>query len=428
MASALAVVLACSSSDPTGLPAPGDDYAPDGGASTDGGAESSTETGPRECRPAPDSIGTAPAALDTEIAAILARHRIPGVTVAVVKGDKTVFIKGYGLASRAGGKQTARTVHLLMSASKPVTAIAIMQLVEAGKLSLDDDVDKLLAGVSLSIRNPKHPTTPITVRALLTHTSTIVDSEAYWDPSYFTKGDPKTTLQEFVTGYFTPGKPNFGGADRFLDVKPGEMSCYTNVGVGLLSLLVEIVAKRPFAEYCKEKIFEVLGMSDTSFLIGDQCDASRIVENLAYQGGSFVLDHYGANGQPESHPEVASGMIRTTAIDMARFVRGLANDGELDGKRILTAASALEIKKRQLSATVPTCDQRTTAGNQGLLAYYSKDAAAEYFGHAGGGRGVGTDVFYRTSDRAGFVVLGNSRYGDWVNDVEIALLQAADGL
>ena len=381
------------------------------------------------CAPDPrasDTIANAGAsAIDEEITAALGRHHVAGVSVAVVKRGMIVFAKGYGLARPTGEPETARSVHLIASASKPMTAVAAMQLVEIGKLRLDEDVDVSLADLGLRIRNPRFPTVPITLRMLLTHTASIGDSTSSFDSTWYSNGDSPISIREFVAGYFTPGSPYAGGAEAFLDHAPGTASCYSNMGVALASLLIERASQTSFADYCRTNIFLKLGMLDSSFRLEDQCDLSRLAYGMRHASGQFERDDNSGVGQPEGHPELASGMLRTTAVDMGRFVAAMANGGELDGARILAPASVAEIRKRQLSPTMSACNARVDPAEQGLLSYYSKDAAGEYFGHAGGMNGVGTDAFFRTTDGTGFVVLGNASYDAWINDVEVALLTHA---
>jgi CubicO group peptidase (beta-lactamase class C family) len=361
--------------------------------------------------------------LDPKIEAIRSKHRLPGLAIAYTKHNRTVFARGYGQTNRAGAKATARSVFLLASSSKPFTAIAIMQLVELGKLGLDDDVNDLLRQVPLQVRNPKHPSVPITVRALLTHTSSIVDADPYWDESFYTSGDPTLSMRDFVSGYFTRGAKNFGGGDGWLDSAPGTTIAYSNIGVGLLALIVEERSGEPFAKYCRSHIFEPLGMHDTSFAMRDQCDPSRLVEPLsaADDGKSFVLESYGGQGPLYGHPEVASGMLRSTAADLTRYVRAFANGGELEGKRILRRASLAEMERPQHPATLPSFDGRNP-GDQGLIGYYANDATGTYFGHGGGQNGVGTEVYVRMEDHAGFVILANAQRGAWVDEVWSAIL------
>jgi CubicO group peptidase (beta-lactamase class C family) len=390
--------------------------------------EDAAEADGGTCNPGPDAVGTAPAELDEAIEAALETHKVAGCAVAIVKNGKMVFAKGYGIANPAGEPESARRIHVLASASKPITAVAVMQLVEAGKLRLDDDVNTHLSSLPLVVRNPAYPNVPITIRMLLTHTASIGDSLSSFDPTWYSKGDSPIGLRDFVAGYFTPSSEYSGGADTFLDQEPGKASCYSNMGVALLSLVVEVVSGETFADFCRTKIFAKLGMRDTSFLLRDQCDPARLSTGMRDESGTFVPDDNGNFGQPEGHPELASGMLRSTASDMARFATALANGGELDGARILSTESVAEIVKRQLSASVTACNERVIPADQGLLGYFTKDGLGEYFGHAGGMNGIGTEVYFRTSDKAAFVVLGNATYDAWIGDVEAALQLAEPDL
>jgi len=116
-------------------------------------APTSTLPEPEQACRGPDSIGSS-ATLDVALDAVRGDRHVPGFSVAVVKKGETAFAKGYGVSRAEGNPQTARTIHLLASASKPITAIAILQLAEAGRLRLDDDVNAHVSSLALSVRNP----------------------------------------------------------------------------------------------------------------------------------------------------------------------------------------------------------------------------------------------------------------------------------
>lgn len=100
-----------------------------------------------------------------------------GLAVAVVKGDKIIYNHSFGWKDRENKVPLAEDdIFRIASISKSFSVVAIMQLIEAGKMTLDDDVSDL---VGFKVRNPRFPETPITLRMLLSHTSNINDRQAY---------------------------------------------------------------------------------------------------------------------------------------------------------------------------------------------------------------------------------------------------------
>ena len=147
---------------------------------------------PRSASPA--GIGASDA-VDTAVEKTLANQHVGGASVAVVRNGQIVFAKAYGSSQpTAATPINVDTPFLIASTSKTVTAVATMQLVERGKLTLDQDVNELLAPLHLTVRNPAFPDVPITVRMLMTHTSSIADASSEFDATFYTTGDAPLSL------------------------------------------------------------------------------------------------------------------------------------------------------------------------------------------------------------------------------------------
>jgi CubicO group peptidase (beta-lactamase class C family) len=126
--------------------------------------------------------------------------KVPGMAVALIKGSRLAWSHGYGIADLATKRPvTADTLFMLASVSKTVTSVALMSLIEdpARHLSLDDDVN---ASLPFAVRNPSFPSSRITFRMLLTHTSSLDGAPGLEDIKNTFDGDPTVTLRDFVTG------------------------------------------------------------------------------------------------------------------------------------------------------------------------------------------------------------------------------------
>jgi len=179
--------------------------------------------------------------LDQFIESFITEYHIPGLAGAIVKDGTVRWMQAYGHADLDQDKPMGKSTLLnIGSISKTFPATAIMQLWEQGRLDLDADINTYL---SRPIRNPEHPDVPITVQQLLTHTSSIRDGAAY-DESYAC-GDPAISLQEWIEGYFQPGGDYYDPEEHFYDEAPGAEHAYSNVGFGVLGLIVEEITEKP---------------------------------------------------------------------------------------------------------------------------------------------------------------------------------------
>ncbi|CAM4188386.1 serine hydrolase [Paenibacillus macerans] len=249
-----------------------------------------------------------------------------GAVVMVVKGDQVLAQKGYGNADTAKKLPVdpERTVFRIASVSKVITATAVMQLADQGKIDLNEDITPYLGGV----RIPNKTNTPLTMKSLLTN-STGFD---YGDTSELTSPDLKreVSLKSFI-------KANVPTVVK----EPGKYYRYDNLGFTLQGYAVEQVAGQPFEEYVREHIFEPLGMTSSGFRFTPQ-----INEQLAVP--------YDVTGKPipqyATVPTVlpAGGMF-STGSDMAKFMMAHLNGGKLGDAKILDPASTAEMHRPQLA-------------------------------------------------------------------------------
>jgi CubicO group peptidase (beta-lactamase class C family) len=335
------------------------------------------------CAPGPAGIVDT-SALDPFFTAQMQAAKVPGLSVAVVGGGRIKWAKGYGLADIAQNKPvTTDTVFMLASVSKTVTAVALMQLVEdpARGLSLDQDIDGKLP---FTVRNPRFPSMPITYRMLLTHTSSLIDSDAYWalaEPDPLPQGDSPIPLLGFDRSYVAK-------ADSWSTSAPGTAFSYSNTGASITGLLVETISGMNLQAYAKAHVFEPLGMNESSFFLRD-LDVSHIA--MPYDGTPPVAQgHYG-------YPDYPDGQMRTSAPQLARFLLMFAQKGQC-GQRLLKEATVATMETVQLPAVDP---------GQGIIWYYDTKAGTRVLGHRGGDKGVSTDMFFDPASGSGYVLLSN---------------------
>jgi len=252
-------------------------------------------------------------------------------------------------------KYSPESIQPLASISKTFIGLSIMILVDQGKLSLDEEINDILP---FKIINPYHIDTEITVRHLVTHTSTItddyddIDDSILWlledyEPeeynsspdvksrlSYFNLGNPMG-FDEYITNVCLP-EGKWYAKDNFLNQEPGVRYEYSNIGATIAARIVELKSGQAFMDFTEEEIFKRLNMRNTSWEY-DKLD-NNLISNL-YELDSLNnpirLPRYHEVGYPE-------GQLKSNAVDMSKYIQemllGLSGRGKLlstDGYKIL---------------------------------------------------------------------------------------------
>jgi CubicO group peptidase (beta-lactamase class C family) len=290
------------------------------------------------------------AAIDASLRGAVERKDVPGVVALVTNRERVLYQGAFGVADVATGRPLASdALFRIASMTKPITSVALMQLVEQGKLSLDDPAEKYLP----ELANPKviesfdaktgdyklRPAArPATVRNFLTHTSGL----AY----------------TFTSAIWRDFKPHagetypFGGPMLF---DPGERWHYST-STDVVGRLVEVVSGQKLEDYFHEHIFVPLKMNDTSYNV-PEAKGPRLVAQQQRAGermdGDIVLQNPQAPGLTIAKP-IGGGGLASTADDYGRFMRMILNRGELDGARVLKAETVALMEQNQIGAvTVP---------------------------------------------------------------------------
>jgi D-alanyl-D-alanine carboxypeptidase len=213
---------------------------------------------------------TSPADLDAIVKQVIARERVVGASVLVARGDHILLHKGYGFADLGLEVPTKdETVYHIVGPLLPFSGIAVMQQVERGKLSLDDDISKFVPEFPLQGHH-------VTIRQLLNHTSGIVDYHYLGDPIEATSRLPKA-LDEVMALYAGKNWVN----------EPGTKWDWSISGFQLLLTIVERVTGQSFADYVQQNIFKPAGVKSTTY-----CDDFTLTRGLAHAyrkaGSSYV--------------------------------------------------------------------------------------------------------------------------------------------
>lgn len=289
-----------------------------------------------------------PRAATPEIAASLRpyvqSHTLAGAVTLVADKDKTLSLQSVGFADIAAGKaMTPNALFWIASMSKPLTASALMMLVDEGKVNLDDPVEKYLPEYAGQMyaeeRDAQHmllrpPAHPIKVREVLSHTS----------------GLPPLSRLEKKIDTLTLREAGFGYAMSILEFAPSTQYKYSNAGINTAGRIIEVVSGMPYETFLARRLLEPLGMKDTT-LWPSAAQLARLAKSYGPNAAKNGLVEIPINqltyplDNPKRGPSPAGGYF-STASDMAIFCRMILNHGVYEGRRYLSEAAI-----RQLTST-----------------------------------------------------------------------------
>lgn len=280
---------------------------------------------------------------------MIAHKEIAGAVTVVVTKDKTLHLESNGYADVASKRaMTPDTLMWIASMTKPITGVAIMMLQDEGKLNVTDPVAKYIPEFA-KLKTPSGKPANLTITQILTHTSGL--GEASGPAAQAAK-----TLADLV--------PVWLGAK--MQFEPGAQWKYCQSGINLAGRIVEVVSEMTFDAFLQKRLFDPLGMKDTTFYPTD-AQRPRMVTAYAKNKDNGALDavppraDYGSR----SRPPQGNGGLYSTANDYARFCQMLLNRGTLGGKRILTEKAVGVLSAVHTGALPTGFFQNDTYGQRG---------------------------------------------------------------
>jgi CubicO group peptidase (beta-lactamase class C family) len=244
---------------------------------------------------------------------------VPGAAVAVINREQAVHLRGYGIAGPVGDSVTPDTPFIIASVSKPITALAVMRLVEAGRVELDAPVRRYLPWFEVL---PREQSERISLRHLLTHTSGLSVRDGRL--AFSSRDNSDVALQTRVRQL----------ANARLGEAPGARYEYSNANYDALAAVVEAVTGGRFERYVESAVFLPLKMN-RSFTSVDVARGHGLAQGHRYWFGRPVV----TESLPRPRSMAASGMLISSGADLARLLRMHLNHGTLDGERILSPES-----------------------------------------------------------------------------------------
>jgi CubicO group peptidase (beta-lactamase class C family) len=273
-------------------------------------------------------------------------HSLAGAVVLVADKDNVLCLDAVGFADVAAKKPLkSDALFWIASQSKPITATALMMLVDEGKVKLDDPVENYLPefkGQELEVDKVRiKPKQPITVRQILSHTSGMPFKSALEQPTL-----DLFPLSERVKSY----------AKTPLQFEPGSKYQYSNAGINTAGRIIEVVSGMAYEDFLQKRLFEPLGMKDTTFQ-PNQRQIARLAKAYRPSNDKMNLDEtpieqltYPLN-DPKRRPMPAGGLF-STAADIGRFCQMILNDGEFKAKRYLSKGAVEQMTSKQTAGHI----------------------------------------------------------------------------
>ncbi len=335
---------------------------------------------------------------DQAINNVMNEFKAVGISAAVVKDGKIVYNESFGYKNLDTKAPLANDdVMRIASISKSFTATSLLQLVDKGIISLDDDVSDL---IGFPIRNPHHPEIPITLRMVLSHTASIRDKEDYFTLDHLNPA----VYGDCVESYF--------------EYKPGEGYNYSNMGLNLAGTILEKVSGVRFDDYVRTNVIHKLGLYGGHNI--DSLDANRFALIYANRDGEYVESKGAYKSRAEDMPGYVfgysspifspTGGVKISAHDLAIYMMMHMNGGEYNGIRIISEASS-----KAMQTPVWTIQKEGDEQYALCLREFIDFVDDEKYnvpgsypiGHTGGAYGLNSIMIWSPADGWGIVAMTN---------------------
>jgi CubicO group peptidase (beta-lactamase class C family) len=334
--------------------------------------------------------------VEASIDSLMEKFKAIGLGVAVVKDGELLYTHSFGLKDvESKTPLTDKDIFRIASISKSFSATSIFQLIEKGKLSLDDDFSSV---VGFKVRNPKYPATVITVKMVMSHTSSINDSEGY-----------------FNLDAINPDKnPNW--AKCYNSYEPGKGYQYCNLNYNMIGTVIEKLSGERFDKYVKNHILDPLGLYGGYWV--ESLDSNRFATLYEYDGKKDIFTPAVLAYNPRSE-EISkyvmgystpifspTGGMKISATDLAKYMSMHMFQGKYKGVRLISKKSA-KVMQTKISEEE----------GYGLAIRTVSDLIPGKVmkGHTGSAYGLYSMMFFHPKEKFGIVVITNGCLPTYTN-------------
>ena len=280
---------------------------------------------------------------------MIAKQEVAGAVTVVVTKSRVLHLEANGFADVAAKRpMAADTLFWIASMTKPVTGVAILMLQDEGKLTVGDPVAKYLPEFA-NLKTPSGKPANLTLTQILTHTSGLGEATG---PA----AQEARTLADLVPLWLAAP----------MQYEPGEKWKYTQSGINAAARIVEVVSGMTFDAFVQKRIFDPLGMKDTTFY-PTEAQRARLATAYARNKDTGALEPVPPRSDfgSRNSPPQGNGGLYSTATDYARFCQMLLNGGTFDGRRYVSER-AMKLLTTSQTGDMPTGFFQTEAyGNRG---------------------------------------------------------------
>lgn len=317
--------------------------------------------------------------IDNYVEKFLEEQRIPGASITIVHKNDIFYSKSWGVTGESEEKVTAETPFVVGSISKSLTGLAIMRLVDAGIIQLDDPVQKYMPWFTLK---DKQAASQITIKQLLTQTSGISTYSGL-------------AISDKESKDLSAIKENVESLSNVkLTAAPGEKHQYSNANFSILGALIEEVTKQPFSEYMEEQVFSPLGMKNAA------ANSSLAYEKGYLSGYQSWLGHPVKSAVTYDNGGTPYGYITASATDLVQYIKLLSHHEHNN----FLSKNALNL---YISPFVQTSKYRYYGLGVRISYPESKE---EMIWHSGSNPDARSEVFYIPETDWGGVILTNKSH------------------
>jgi CubicO group peptidase (beta-lactamase class C family) len=322
--------------------------------------------------------------IDNHIEEQMRRLKIPGAALAVVEGDRIVHLRGFGKARPGGKVPSPQTPFFIGSLTKSFTALAVMQLVEAGKVALDDPIQQHLAW--FRVADPQ-ASAQMTVRHLLNQTSGL--------PAL-----PGELVLSDLDDRAEAAERQARALSRLNLTRPVGAACeYSNLNYSILGLIVEAASAESYADYIQSHIFDPLGMKHSY-----TSKATAQKHGLAVGHRHWFGLPFPAPDLPVPRGSLPAGQLISSAEDMAHYLIAHLNEGRYGSVQILPAAGIAELHrgvKEYIALGI-------SSGKYGMGWFDTDMGNTKVFSHSGNVPDFSAHMAILPGQKSGFILLFNA--------------------
>jgi len=314
--------------------------------------------------------------LNVYLQKVMTRFKIPGLTIAIIQNGKPLYTNAFGVKNvDTQEKLMPQDIFHFASVSKPFVATAIMQLVEQGKMDLDEKLTIYLPYFELADARYKD----VTIRQMLNHSSGIPDVQDYeWDKPQYDEGAAERYVRSLK--------------DQKLLFAPGDGARYSNMAFDILGDVIAKVSGISFEDYMAQNILEPLKMKESSFLIKEISNKLRTSPHI-WEYEPKVSEVY-----PYNRPHAPSSTLNSSVMEMMNWAQVNLNKGQLEGIRILQTESYESLWK----GTIDFNDSKV-----GLSWFIGDYHDIKTISHGGGDLGYRSNITLVPERKLGFILASN---------------------